>query len=71
LSKSQLRSIPRLPLPETSANAVRLFKISARELALVSRLWKKFQPKRSLRRSALRGRNAKLGFMIGDVMRAK
>ncbi|CAB3989696.1 Hypothetical predicted protein, partial [Paramuricea clavata] len=71
LSKNQLLNIPRLPLPQTSAKAVQLFKTSPAERASISRLRKQFEPKRSLQKSDLKGGDAKLGFMLDDVMNAK
>jgi hypothetical protein len=67
MSSSQLRTIPRLPLPPLSKKAAKLFRTSPAEIELVTRLRAKIEPRQTVAMSALRGADAKLGIKLDEV----
>jgi hypothetical protein len=67
MSISQLRIVPRLPLPPLSSKAAKLFRTSAAEIELVSRLRAKIEPQRTVLKSDLDGADAKLGMKLSEI----
>ena len=71
MSISELRKIPRLPLPPLTSKARKLFRPSAAEIKLVARLRAKLAPALTVLKSALRGIDAKLGLKLSAVKKGK
>ena len=67
MSRSQLKSIARLPLPPLSSKASKLFGASKAEIQQVSKLRTRLEPTRLATKSALHGSDAKLGFRLAKV----
>ena len=67
MSVSQLKSVARLPLPQLSSKAAKLFRTPLAQVRLVSRLRAKIQPTRIVSKSSLRGTDARLGMRLTSV----
>lgn len=67
MSTSQLRKIPRLPLPPLTSKARNLFHPPAADMKLVTRLRARLAPMQTVLKSALRGTDAKLGLKLSGV----
>ena len=71
MSISELRKIPRILLPRLTSKARKLFRLSAAEIKLVTRLRAKLAPALTVLKSALRGIDAKLGLKLSAVKQGK
>ncbi len=68
---SERKSIARLALPALSGRAAKLFRTPEKELKLVSKLRAKIQPKLVVTKSALHGKDRKLGMKFSAVTPGK
>ena len=67
MSTSQLRRIPRLPLPPLTSKARNLFRPPAADIKLATRLRARIAPVQTVLKSALQGTDAKLGLRLSGV----
>ena len=67
-SSEKLQSIRRLPMPHMPDEAKKLFKITEEELYRLHKLMEKMQPRKTVAKSSLHGRDRALGFKYEDLV---